>query len=51
LIIAHARSRGLFDRLLLSCVPGPDGPEGFYLALGFRHTGEVDDGEVIMKYQ
>jgi diamine N-acetyltransferase len=50
LIIAHARSRGVFDRLLLSCVPGSDGPEGFYQALGFQHTGDMEDGEVVMEY-
>ncbi|MEU2712428.1 GNAT family N-acetyltransferase [Streptomyces sp. NPDC007205] len=27
--------------------PGADGPEGFYLGLGFRPTGEVDGGETV----
>ncbi len=36
--------------LLTSCVPGPDGPEGFYLRLGFEPTGEVDpDGEILLR--
>ena len=32
--------------LLLSFVPGDDGPEGFYNRLGFHRTGEEEDGEV-----
>ncbi|CAM5741259.1 hypothetical protein STAFG_1506 [Streptomyces afghaniensis 772] len=27
--------------------PGPDGPEGFYLGLGFRPNGEVSEGETV----
>ncbi|MGW3202720.1 GNAT family N-acetyltransferase [Streptomyces sp. NPDC001135] len=27
--------------------PGAGGPEGFYLGLGFRPTGEVDGGETV----
>jgi GNAT superfamily N-acetyltransferase len=35
--------------LLTSCVPGLEGPEGFYLRLGFVPTGELDDiGETIL---
>ena len=30
-----------------SWVPGPGGPEPFYLGLGFVPTGEVHDGEVV----
>jgi diamine N-acetyltransferase len=28
-------------------VPGEGGPEGFYLRLGFRPTGEEFDGQVL----
>ncbi|MBB4909282.1 hypothetical protein FHR82_005540, partial [Actinophytocola algeriensis] len=28
-------------------VPGENSPEAFYLKLGFRLTGEVDDGELV----
>ena len=48
-VVEHVRSRGLFDRLELSIVPGPGSPEPFYLSLGFRHTGRVDDGEVVLE--
>ncbi|MFI8167910.1 GNAT family N-acetyltransferase [Streptomyces sp. NPDC086081] len=27
--------------------PGPDGPEGFYLSLGFRPTGEISGGQTV----
>lgn len=49
LVIAHVRSKGIFDQLALSYVPGEDGPEKLYLSLGFRPTGELDDGEVVME--
>lgn len=43
------RSKGLFERLELSYVPGPGCPEPFYLGLGFRHTGRVDGKEVVLE--
>lgn len=49
LVIEHARSRGLFDVLELSYAPGPGCPEPFYVALGFRHTGRMDEGEVVLE--
>ena len=48
-VIEHVRSKGLFTSLQLSYVPGPGCPEPFYLSLGFRHTGRVDEGEVILE--
>ena len=30
-------------------VPGPGSPEAFYLDLGFRHTGRLDEGEVVLE--
>jgi diamine N-acetyltransferase len=48
-VIAHVRAKGLFERLELSYVPGPGCPEPFYLALGFRHTGRLDEGEVVLE--
>ena len=49
LVISHARSKGIFDVLELSYVPGPGCPEPFYLSLGFRHTGRSDEGEVVLE--
>jgi diamine N-acetyltransferase len=48
-VIAHVRRKGLFRTLELSYVPGPAPPEPFYLKLGFRHTGRVDEGEVVLE--
>lgn len=39
LIVSHARSLDRFDRLFSSYVPGPNGPEEFYLDYGFTKTG------------
>ncbi len=47
-VIAHARAKAVSPRLLLSYVPGPGCPEPLYRQLGFRPTGEVDEGEVVM---
>ena len=49
-VIEHVRSREIFETLELSYVPGPGCPEPFYLRLGFRHTGRVDGGEVILEF-
>lgn len=47
LVVDHVRSLPGATDLLVSWVPGPDGPEGFYLGLGFEPTGEIDEGEVV----
>jgi hypothetical protein len=31
-----------------ACPRGPHGPEPLYLSPGFRPTGEIDEGEVVM---
>lgn len=46
LVLAHVRAKGVFETLELSYVPADNGPERFYLGLGFRPTGRVDGGEV-----
>ena len=48
-VIDHARSNRAFKRLQLSYVPGPGCPEGFYLGVGFRHTGRMDGNEVVLE--
>ena len=35
--------------MLLSFVPGEDSPEAFYRRFGFEPTGEVDEGEHVMR--
>ncbi len=48
-VIAHVRARRVFASLFVSYVPGPASPEAFYLRAGFRHTGTVDEGEVVLE--
>lgn len=48
-VIEYAKNRGRFSVLELSYVPGPNSPERFYLSLGFRHTGRMNDGEVVLE--
>lgn len=45
-VCAEARRRGQ-RRVTVLWVPGEHGPEGFYLRLGFRPTGEKLHGEVV----
>ena len=42
--VGLARPIGIFSKLALSYVPEEGGPEQLYLSLGFKPTGEVDDG-------
>jgi diamine N-acetyltransferase len=48
-VISHVRNKGVFDTLQLSYSLGPECPENFYLKLGFRHTGRLNDGEVVLE--
>lgn len=48
LVIEHARTRPA-KMLQTSYVPGPGCPEPFYLGLGFRHTGRMDEDEVVLE--
>lgn len=48
-LVEHVRRKGVFESLLVSYVPKPGCPEGFYLSAGFQHTGKVDDNELVLK--
>lgn len=48
-VIDYVRGRPRATELLLSYVPEEGGPEHFYAALGFVNTGEVHDGENVMR--
>jgi diamine N-acetyltransferase len=39
------------DEIYLSCVPANTLAEGLYRRFGFEPTGEIDDGEIVMKYK
>ncbi|MFF3695822.1 GNAT family N-acetyltransferase [Streptomyces sp. NPDC002221] len=45
-VAAEIRRRG-GTRLTTTWHPGNDGPEGFYLGLGFRLTGETSGGQTV----
>jgi diamine N-acetyltransferase len=49
LLIAHAHTRPKAKNMLLSFVPKENNPEEFYKRFGFERTGEIDDGEVVMR--
>ncbi|MEV5435003.1 GNAT family N-acetyltransferase [Streptomyces sp. NPDC052682] len=45
-VAGEIRRRGGTE-LYVTWHPGPDGPEGFYLGLGFRPTGETNGGQIV----
>ncbi|MFE0471962.1 GNAT family N-acetyltransferase [Streptomyces sp. NPDC058947] len=45
-VARELRRRGS-ERLHVTWHPGPDGPEGFYLSLGFRPNGETSGGQTV----
>ena len=51
LLIAHIRQRPAARELLLSYTPGEGNPGPFYRKLGFSETGEIHDGEYVMRLE
>lgn len=49
LIIEHVRTRPRATALVTSVVQAEGGPQGFYERAGFRLTGELEDGEALMR--
>ena len=49
LVFAHVKSRPRAADLYTSCVDAPGGPGPFYESLGFAYTGELDEGERVMR--
>jgi diamine N-acetyltransferase len=49
LIIDHVRTRPRATEFLTSVLQAEGGPQGFYEKLGFRLTGEYEDGEAMMR--
>lgn len=49
LLIDYVRAQPDATELLVSYVPAEGSPEPFYRAAGFVDTGEVSDGEIVMR--
>lgn len=49
LLIEHVKTRPGAKAVWTSCVPGAGSPCPFYERLGFVPTGDMDDGEVVMR--
>lgn len=47
-IIRRARRTPGIERVTVSYVDLPGNPAPFYRSLGFRETGEIDEGEIVM---
>jgi diamine N-acetyltransferase len=50
-LMDYVRTRPGGSVLTVSCVPGEGSPCPFYERLGFRPTGEIDDGEIVMSLE
>ena len=49
LLVEYVKMRPGARELSTSYVPIEGGPEGFYRKMGFEPTGEVDDGEIVVR--
>ena len=49
ILIEHVKTRPKAKIFYTSCKKGEGGPEGFYLKMGFSHTGKEEKGEYFLK--
>ena len=49
MIIQMMKADGVFDKVVLCYVDGDEAAKQLYLKLGFTHTGEIEEGEVVME--
>jgi diamine N-acetyltransferase len=49
LLIGYVKTRPSAEELLTSVVQGEGGAQGFYEKIGFRLTGEYEEGEALMR--
>ena len=49
ILIEHVKTRPKAKVFYTSCKKGEGGPEGFYLKMGFNHTGKEENGEYLLK--
>ena len=48
-LVEYVQTRPIARELGVSCEPGPEGPTQFYIKQGFVSTGELLDGELVLK--
>lgn len=51
LVVERVRGLAGARELVSSYVPGDDGPAGFYRRYGFVETGELDEGEAVIRLE
>lgn len=51
LLIQHVKTRPGATALMTSCVPGEGSPGKFYEKVGFKYTGVMDEGELMMRLE
>ena len=51
LLIAHVRTRSGAKAFLTSVVPGDGSPQPFYEKAGFVPTGDIEEGEVVLRLE
>lgn len=49
LVLEEMKKDGVHDRVILCYVEGDEAARRLYLKLGFRHTGDDEDGEIEME--
>lgn len=48
-LVEYVKTRPNARELLVSYQPGDGSPRDFYLKLGFQETGQVEDGEIVLR--
>ncbi len=48
LIIERIKSEGKYSKIILCYIDGDEIAKKLYIGLGFHHTGEVDENEILM---
>jgi len=48
-VIEYVKTLPRATEFFLSFMPGKGNPQGFYSKLGFEETGDMEDGEIIMR--
>lgn len=49
LLIDRMKAEGRYDRVILCYIDGNDVARAMYESLGFKHTGVVDEDEIVME--